>query len=132
MAERYPGQRSEYGGGDGLIQRTPDGESIDLPGVAASTGDRAMLMRKAGAADFDPARDDLVGAALTARDRANMSEAELEAYESDLRVSAARAAERQRLMDETNGYIAEGSMYVGESGEMNGVTGDMAEGNAAP
>lgn len=132
MVERYPGQRSEYGGGDGLVQRLSDGSSIDLPGIAASAGDRAMLMRKAGMNDFDPASSDFVGLALTARDVANMSAAEREAYEADVRVSLKRAAERERLMLETNGYIGEPEQYVGESGEGAGVETSAAERNAAP
>lgn len=133
MVERYSGERSEYGGGDGVVQRMPDGSSLDLPGIAASAGDRAMLLRKAGMNDFDPAANDLVGLALTARDVANMSSAEREAYEADLRESVRRAQERQRLMEETNGYIGEPAQYAGEDASGGaGVTGDMAGGSAAP
>ena len=125
MAERYPGAagRSEYGGGDGVPQRLPDGASIDLPGIASAAGERAALMRKAGIHDFDPGREDMVGLALTARDVANMSAAEREAYEADVRVSLARAEERERLNAATNGYISEPDQYTGESGEGNGVEG---------
>ena len=125
MAERYPGKagRSEYGGGDGVVQRFEDGSSLELPGIASAAGEQAMLMRKAGMADFDPSRSDFVGLALTARDVANMSAAELEAYEADMKVSLKRAEERARLVAETNGYVLEPDNYVGESGEGNGVPG---------
>lgn len=132
MAERYPGERSEYGGGDGIPQRGPAGESLDLPGIASSSGERARLMRTAGMADFDPARDDLIGAALSSIDVSKMSAAQREAYEADLALSVGRAQERARLMERTNGYIAEPDQYIGESGVDNGVTKDMSEGNAAP
>jgi hypothetical protein len=73
-----------------------------------------------------------VGVALTARDLANMSEAEREAYELDMAVSIKRAAERQTLVDKTNAYILEPEQYIGENGEMNGVTIDQAGQNASP
>ena len=132
MAERYPGQRSEYGGGDGGPQRTPDGASLDLPGIASATGEVARLMRTAGIHDFDPARTDLVGVALTARDLSQMSAAEREAYELDMAVSINRAAERQTLADKTNGYILEPDQYIGENGELNGVSVDSVGKNASP
>ena len=135
MAERYPGKagRSEYGGGDGVIQRMPSGGSLDLPGIAASSGDRAMLMRKAGIHDFDPARSDFVGLAVTDRDLTLMGPAEREAYENDLLVSARRALERQELMASTNGYIAEPDQYVGEDASGGaGWTTDAAAQSADP
>jgi hypothetical protein len=132
MVDRFNGQRSEYGGGDGMPQRTPDGASLDLPGIASSAGERARLMRTAGIHDFDPARTDLVGVALTARDLSNMSAAEREAYELDLAISIKRASERQTLSDKTNGYILEPDQYIGENGELNGVTIDQAGQNADP
>lgn len=121
MAERYPGKRSEYGGGDGVVQRFEDGSSLELPGIASAAGEQAMLMRKAGMADFDPAREDFVGLALTARDVASMSAAELEAYEADMKVSVQRASERARLAAETNGYSEEPAQYIGEDGSGAGV-----------
>lgn len=126
MVERYPGKRSEYGGGDGMPQRLPDGtpgSSLDLPGIASASGVRARLMRTAGLNDFDPAREDLVGAAATGLELSSMSEAQRAAYEADLRISVRRAEERKRLMEKTNGYIAEPEQYTGDSGEGNGVEG---------
>lgn len=132
MTERYPGKRSEYGGGDGLVQRTADGSSVDLPGIASEPGTRAMLMRKAGMNDFDPSSSDFVGLALTTADVTKMSAAELEAYEADVRESLRRAAERERLMIETNGYIGESDQYTGEdvSGAGGGVEA-FGEGGAS-
>jgi hypothetical protein len=125
MAERYPGKdgRSEYGGGDGTVQRLPDGASLDLPGIASAAGVRAQLMRTAGMADFDPASEDLVGLAATGLDVSKMSAAQRAAYEIDLAVSARRAEERARLNARTNGYISEPDQYVGEEGSGNGVEG---------
>lgn len=114
MTERYPGQRSEYGGGDGLVQRLPDGASLELPGIASEPGASAMLLRKAGMADFDPGSSDFVGLALTTADVSKMSFAEREAYEADVRESLRRAAERERLNAETNSYISEPTQYQGE------------------
>ena len=111
---RYPGQNSEYGGGDGTPQRFPDGESIDLPGIASATGERARLMRTAGIYDYDATRNDLVGLAQTGLDVSKMSDAQREAYEADLALSLARAQERERLQDATNGYIDELDKYEGE------------------
>lgn len=123
MVERYPGVegRSEYGGGDGTPQRLPDGEAIDLPGIASAAGVRARLMRSAGMADFDPARDDLVGLAATGLDVSKLSVAAREAYGVDLAVSLGRMQERERLALETNGYILEPEQYTGEDGVDNGV-----------
>lgn len=119
--ERYPGKRSEYGGGDGDPQRLPDGASLDLPGIASATGVRARIMRQAGIADFDPARGDLVGAANTGLDLSNLSAAQLEAYQKDLKLSVERAARRAEIDAKTNGYASEPESYVGESGEGSGV-----------
>jgi hypothetical protein len=115
-----------------MPQRTPDGASLDLPGIASSSGERARLMRTAGIHDFDPARTDLVGVALTAKDISRMSPAEREAYELDMAISIKRAGERQTLADKTNGYILEPDQYIGESGELNGVTIDQAGANKSP
>lgn len=135
MVDRYPGKagRSEYGGGDGVVQRYSDGSSLELPGIASAAGEQAMLMRIAGARDFDPARVDLVGAALTEVDVAQMSAAELEAYQLDIALSARRAAERQELSDKTNGYILEPDQWVGEDASGGaGVTIDAVGTNADP
>jgi len=120
--ERYPGQRSEYGGGDGSPQLMPDGSFIDLSGVASGVGRRARLMRTAGLNDYDAGRTDVVGAAATALEIGNMSAAQLAAYQKDMALSAARAEERARLNAQTNGYI-DGAPEVGEAGEGNGVKG---------
>ena len=115
--ERYPGRagRSEYGGGDGTPQRLPDGGSLDLPGIAAATGQRARLLRTAGLNDYNSGRKDLVGAADTGLDLSSMSDAQRAAYEADLQLSLERAAERERLRDKTNGYIDEPDQYSGDS-----------------
>jgi hypothetical protein len=107
MAERYPGQRSEYGGGDGQPQRGPDGALLPIEELAASqrVSERARLMRTAGMHDYDPAREDLVGAANTALPVSGMSAAQREAYEKDLELSRRRAAERAALNEKTNGYL---------------------------
>lgn len=119
--ERYPGQRSEYGGGDGTPQRDGSGASLPLADLASQdvVGERARLMRTAGLHDFDPGASDLVGRA--GLDPSKMSFAEREAYEAEMAESARRAAQRAGLMDKTNGYIAEPDTYIGESGEDNGV-----------
>ena len=123
VVERYPGRkgRSEYGGGSGSPQRLPDGASLEsADGVFVVGGTKgvqrsAQLMRIAGLNDFDPAREDSVGA--TARfagiSTADMSAAELEAYEKDLALTQRRKAERKRLQDKTNGYIEEPGTYEG-------------------
>lgn len=116
MAERYPGKngRTEYGGGDGSPQKAPDGSFLDLPGIASATGVRARLMRQAGAADFDPSAETLIGAANTGLDLSGMSNAQKEAYAADLGLSAERAARRAELARKTSGYSEEPSTYTGE------------------
>lgn len=116
MTERYPGAagRSEYGGGDGTVQRLPDGASLDLPGIASASGKRAALLRKAGMNDFDPASADLVGMASTGLRVENMTAAQREAYQADLAESVRRSQERARLNAATNGYISEPDQYSGE------------------
>lgn len=127
MVERYPGAsgRSEYGGGDGDgdgdPQRTPDGKSIDLPGLPDKASERARLMRIAGLNDFDANRSDAVGMVGTPLNTNQLSPAQQEAYEKDLELSKDRADERARLAAKTNGYINEPEQYTGESGEGNGV-----------
>ena len=121
MVDRYPGQRSEYGGGDGVPQRLPDGSSLDLPGISDKAGARARLMRAAGIRDYDPGRVDAVGAANTALSVGAMSAAQREAYEKDLELSNRRAEERAEMVQRTNGYSEEPDQYVGESGEGNSV-----------
>lgn len=136
MVDRYPGKagRTEYGGGDGQPQRLPDGASLPLEDLASGSrvSERARLMRTAGMADFDPARVDDVGLALSALDVNAMSDAQREAYLSDLELSRRRRAERAALEARTNGYVSEPETYVGESGEGNGVTTDMVERSADP
>ena len=131
--ERYPGQRSEYGGGDG-IQRMPDGSYRALQDLPSqdNVSERARLMRTAGLNDFDPGVTPLIGRVAGGIDLSTLSFAEREAYEAELAESERRKQERADLMDRTNGYIGEPSTYIGESGEDNGVTTDMAEGNASP
>lgn len=121
--ERYPGKRSEYGGGDGQPQRDPSGGSLPLADLASSSrvSERARLMRSAGINDFDPARSDLVGLAATGLNPNEMNAAEFAQYEKDLALSNLRAAEREKLSDASNDYINEPEQYVGESGEGNGV-----------
>lgn len=121
--ERYPGQRSEYGGGDGTPQRDGSGASLPLTDLASGdvVSERARLMRTAGLADFDATASTTVGRA--GLDPSKMSAAEREAYENDVRESARREAERKGLVDKTNGYILEPDTYIGESGEGNGVQG---------
>lgn len=121
--ERYPGKRSEYGGGDGQPQRDPSGGSIPLEDLASGSrvSERARLMRSAGIHDFDPARSDQVGLAATGLNPNEMNAAQFAQYEKDLALSALREAERERLADKSNDYINEPDSYVGESGEGNGV-----------
>lgn len=115
MVERYPGKRSEYGGGDGDPQRSPDGTVLPLEDIPSATGVRARLMRIAGMADYDAGRSDLVGAADTAVPLSGMSFAQREAYEKDLELSKRRAAERARLNARTNGYLDEAAeAYEGD------------------
>lgn len=127
MAERYGdavgGARSEYGGGDGSPQRYKDGSSIPLEDLASgdTVSERARLMRTVGMADFDAARNDLVGRASLQIDVTKLSVAEYEAYMSEMEESRRRAAERAALAARTNGYSEEPSTYVGESGEGAGV-----------
>jgi len=111
---RYPGQDSEYGGGDGSPQRFPNGASLPLnEGVGKSVGQRARLLRMAMAEDFDPAQVDAVGLANPDADKKG-SAAEAIALPTDQARTAHRAAQRERLMDKTNGYIAEPEQYEGE------------------
>lgn len=117
MAERYPGKkgRTEYGGGDGSPQKGPDGSFLDLPGIAAATGARARLLRQVGMADFDPAADELIGAAATGLDVSDMSHAQQVAYETDLELSKVRAAQRAELAQKTSGYSeSSAESYMGE------------------
>lgn len=121
MAERYPGKRSEYGGGDGKPQRLPDGASIDLPGIPSAVGERARIMRQVGMRDFDPGQEDAVGLAASGLNPSAMSAAQRAAYEHDLEISKKRAAERAELSEKTNAYSEEVDQWVGESGAGNSV-----------
>lgn len=125
---RYPND-SEYGGGDGTPTRYPDGSSLDVGNEGGSKGVQraARVMRQAGIADFDPARDDLVGVALeyggVRPSGDGISFAIQEAFDKDMILSKRRADERARLMAQTNNYVGEVDTYIGEAGEGNGVKG---------
>jgi hypothetical protein len=123
--QRYPGKRSEYGGGDGQPQRMPDGSSLPLSDLASGSrvSERARLMRSAGISDFDAGRNDLVGLAATGLQPSEMNAAELAQYEKDLALSERRQDERTKLAEKSNDYINEPDQYVGEdsSGASGGV-----------
>lgn len=115
-----PVGRSEYGGGSGTPQTLPDGSRRDLRETTAASGvrQRARLARAAGLADFDAARTDAVGLVALVEDGSmrveDMNAAELIQYEIDIRRTADRVAERERLVAGTNGYIEDVDTYAGD------------------
>lgn len=120
-APRYPGQRSEYGGGDESPQRMPDGTAIPFEDHTDRKANalRARLLRTAGLHDYDPdpnsdavgvAREVLIGGVPVS----SLSAAQLEAYALDAGITDMLKADRAELQDKTNDYIDNMDAYSGE------------------